>query len=280
MASVIIAAHNEEAVIGRCLAALRASAAGAEVIVAANGCSDNTVEIARSHGSIVVETPVPSKAIALNAGDAIATQFPRIYLDADIVVPLGAVDGLAAVLSQPGTLAAVPARKMDVRASSLGVQAYFAINSLLPAANEGLFGRGMIAISEEGRSRFGDFPILVADDLFLDSLFSASEKAVSRNVEVTVEAPRATADLVRRLIRVRSGNSAMRAAADSGQVRVSVRRADRWAWIRVVVPRRPWLIPAALAYAIITLTADVLILTRRRKSPTWGRDESTRRLRD
>ena len=35
----------------------------------------------------------------------------------------------------------------------------------------------MIALSEEGRARFDAFPTLIADDLFLDSQFSAAEKA-------------------------------------------------------------------------------------------------------
>ena len=52
MASVVIAAHNEEAVIGRTLDALLASAAGhsLEVVVSANGCTDQTVAVASRRG--------------------------------------------------------------------------------------------------------------------------------------------------------------------------------------------------------------------------------------
>src|ERR1700682_6135663 len=87
--SVIIAAHNEEKVLARCLDALLADSRPGEleVLVVANGCTDRTVEIARSYGIVgVIEIPEASKHAALNAGDAAATVFPRAYLDADITI--------------------------------------------------------------------------------------------------------------------------------------------------------------------------------------------------
>ncbi len=64
MTSVVIAAHNEAAVIERCLASLLADAASGEfdVIVVANGCTDNTARLAeRRPGVRVVEIPEASK---------------------------------------------------------------------------------------------------------------------------------------------------------------------------------------------------------------------------
>ena len=46
----------------------------------------------------MVDRPAAGKAGSLNAGDAVLTEFPRIYLDADIVSPAGAVAALADVL--------------------------------------------------------------------------------------------------------------------------------------------------------------------------------------
>ena len=63
----------------------------------------------------------------------------------------------------------------------------------------------MIALSEQGRARFADFPELIADDLFLDSLFTDAEKSQVPEVEVVVQAPFGVRDLVRRLVRVRRG---------------------------------------------------------------------------
>lgn len=276
MVSIVIAAHNEEAVIAACLDALRPDATGAraEVIVSANGCSDRTADIARRHGAIVVDRPEAGKPGALNAADAIATGFPRIYLDADIRVPEGGVAALVRMLDAR-TLAVVPRRRVDVSGRPLAVKCYFAINERLPVFRDGLFGRGMIALSLEGRSRFGEFPPMIADDLFLDSQFSAVEKAEARDVEVVVEAPRTTRALVNRLVRVRRGNAEMRAAAAAGRLTVNVRASDRWAWLRDVVLPHPRLAFAAVPYLAITLIAA----RRARRQPAetaWGRDDSTR----
>jgi hypothetical protein len=154
------------------------------------------------------------------------------------------------------------------------VRAYFSINERLPAFTDGLFGRGMITLSAEGRARFGEFPEMVADDLFLDSLFLPGEKVTVPAVEVTVEAPFTRDDLMRRLIRVRRGNSEMREAARSGDVDVSVRRSDKRAWLHIVV-REPRLLLAAIPYVVITMAA-ARRARRTASSSDWGRDESTR----
>lgn len=275
MVSIVIAAHDEEAVLGPCLDALaRSTGPGDDVIVSANGCTDRTAEIARAHGAVVVELAESGKPGALNAGDAHARGFPRVYLDADILVPTGAVAALARRLEQ-GALAAVPRRKVETAGRPLAVKAYFAINSRVPAFRDGLFGRGMIAVSETGRRRFDRFPSMTADDLFMDSLFSPAEKAEAGDVVVVVEAPRTTRALVNRLARVRRGNAELRAAAAAGEIAASVRPADRWAWLRDVVVPHPHLVFAAVPYLVITVTASLRSRNARRRN-AWGRDESTR----
>ena len=112
MVSVVIAAHNEAAVIGRCLDALLADGLDdLDVTVVANGCTDTTAEVARAHPGVrVIELAQPGKARALNAGDAVAVGFPRVYLDADIPISGAAIRTLAAALeASDGVLAAVPA---------------------------------------------------------------------------------------------------------------------------------------------------------------------------
>ena len=118
MTSVIIAAHNEATVIGRNLDRLLAGSqpGDLDVIVVANGCVDRTADVARARGVRVLELPAPGKSAALNAGDAIATTFPRIYLDADVAATSATVRALTDALSQPGPdraapLAAVRARR-------------------------------------------------------------------------------------------------------------------------------------------------------------------------
>lgn len=281
MISVVIPAHNESSVIERCLDAVLSEFDGAdrpEIVVVANGCSDDTVAKAGSRAGVrVVEITEASKAAALNAGDREASGFPRIYLDADIVVPGGGVGAVAEVLTaRDGILAAAPRRTLNVRGRPVPVRAYFAINQRLPVFETALFGRGMIALSKEARGRFDGFPGLIADDLFLDSLFGADEKTTVPGVEVVVEAPWTTRDLIRRLVRVRRANAAMRAAGRTGEVSATIRPADRWAWLRSVVWRHPGLAPAAVCYVVITFWAASQARLTARLGSRWERDESTR----
>lgn len=275
LVSVIIAAHNEEAVIGACLDALDAQrdCPPLQVIVSANGCTDETAQMASAHGATVVDCVETGKAGALNAADLVATGFPRLYLDADIVLPEDAVaQVLRGFRSSSGILAVAPRRRMNTVGRPLPVRAYYAINDRLPAFSGSLFGRGLIALSEGGRSRFDRFPPMIADDLFVDSLFAEGEKSAAE-LEVIVEAPRRTRDLVARLVRVRRGNSQMR-VTDLGGAQLKVRRSDRWAWLRDVVAPEPQLAFAAIPYVAITVTAE--LLARRARSDGWGKDYSTR----
>ncbi|MBB5786255.1 glycosyltransferase [Jiangella mangrovi] len=279
MPSVVIAAHNEANVIGRCLDALAAQrfSEPIDVVVSANGCTDDTAALAARPGVTVVDRAEAGKPAALDAGDQVATGFPRVYLDADIVVP---PDGIATLVARfgvlPRPLAVVPRRRVNTTGRPWPVKAYFSINDRHPAFRTGLFGRGMIALSEEGRARFETFPALIADDLFLDSRFSAAEKAEMSEVEVVVEAPRTTRDLLRRLVRVRRGNAQLRAAAARGELDLPVRPADRWAWLREVVLREPRRAPAAVPYLVITVAAALLARRPAKDGDAWGRDDSTR----
>jgi len=280
MPSVVIAAHNEENVIGHSLDALLAQKDSGliEVVVSANGCTDRTVARATRPGVIVIDRPEPGKAAALNAGDRAASGFPRLYLDADILVPPGGLAALVSCLAEnPHVLAVVPGRRMDTRGRPWTVRAYFSINEKLPAFRTGLFGRGLIVLSEEGRARFDTFPAMIADDLFLDSQFTVAEKMEVRLVEVMVGAPFTTGDLVRRLVRVRRGNAEMRAAGARGGIVVPVRAAARWSWLHDVVLPNPRLVLAAVPYVVISLIAGVLARRRVRPGEGWGRDDSTRR---
>jgi glycosyltransferase involved in cell wall biosynthesis len=87
-------AYNEAALIKRTLAPLSRAAVDAyiELIVVCNGCTDETADLARDvPGARVLEMAQASKPAALNAGDAAATLWPRLYLDADIQISAEAV---------------------------------------------------------------------------------------------------------------------------------------------------------------------------------------------
>ena len=91
LGSVVIPAHNEASVIERCLSALFTGVASEELdaIVVCNGCTDDTAERARRlpYSVRVLELERAHKPTALRAGDAAAITLPRLYLDADVVLP-------------------------------------------------------------------------------------------------------------------------------------------------------------------------------------------------
>jgi glycosyltransferase involved in cell wall biosynthesis len=112
MVAIIIPAYNEETVIGRTLRGLLEGPAipNLEIIVCCNGCTDRTAEIAREFGHPVrvLETPRGSKTGALNMGDAAASTFPRIYLDADIQLDRRGVARIVEALQSEAALAVAP----------------------------------------------------------------------------------------------------------------------------------------------------------------------------
>jgi glycosyltransferase involved in cell wall biosynthesis len=290
--SVIIPAHNEEALLGRCLHNLLDNARPGEfeVIVVPNGCTDGTAAVARSFPGVrVLDLPGSSKTAALNAGEELATGFPRLYLDADVKISADGVRAIAAVVGspdpdrassaagsypgpgQPALLAAVPRRVVDTTGRPLLIKAYYTINRRLPAYRNALFGRGAIALSAAGRARFDIFPESFADDLFLDSIFEPAEKGEVASAVVLSVPPTRTPELVRRLGRVRAANAALR----SDDARIPRSRSGSWL-IDVVLPR-PWLLPAGACYLVLTLIAEVIARRAATRSIWgWGRDESSR----
>ncbi|TVR32033.1 MAG: glycosyltransferase [Spirochaetaceae bacterium] len=207
MISIIIPAHNEETVIERCLAALLdgAEPGELELIVACNGCSDATAEKARSFGPPVqvIEIAQASKTAAINAAERLATAFPRLYVDADVVLPLSGARAVAETL-QNGHLLASPVADTDLGASSAAVRAFYDIWLRLPY-NRVMVGTGVYALSKEGRARFGEFPPIIADDGYVRSRFAPQERVAVPEAKVRVVAPRTLGDLVRVKTRVRQG---------------------------------------------------------------------------
>ena len=160
--SVVIAAHNEEAVLDRCLdALLRTARTGElEIAVVCNGCTDGTAEVARGFGEdiCVLETPRPPRPRRLNLGDPAVSGFPRFYVDADVLLPLDSVRRIAARLAEGEALAAAPVMSLDLRSSSLAVRAYYRIWAHLPYVREGMIGVGVYALSDDGPATLRGVP--------------------------------------------------------------------------------------------------------------------------
>src|SRR5262245_54962863 len=144
-ASVVIPAHNEATVIGRLLSALpsKTAAGDIQVVVACNGCTDNTADVARGYGATVVEGKHPSKIAALNAADEVAVAYPRLYIDADVLVTGKTVTDLIEALSDGDLLCAAPPSKMDLEGRAWPIRAYFRVWKSVMLAREGYIGSGV-----------------------------------------------------------------------------------------------------------------------------------------
>jgi hypothetical protein len=82
--TILVAARDEEVVIGRTVEALRAAFRDAEVIVADDGSRDRTADIAEAAGAVVLRLPRRGKGQALSAAERAAPPGRLLLCDADL----------------------------------------------------------------------------------------------------------------------------------------------------------------------------------------------------
>jgi GT2 family glycosyltransferase len=92
--SVVIPARNAAHELPRTLGPL----AEVEVVVVANGCSDDTAEVARAHGTKVVELERANRAAARNRGAQEASGDRLLFTDAGVVPSAAWAEALGACL--------------------------------------------------------------------------------------------------------------------------------------------------------------------------------------
>lgn len=268
--AVIVPAYNEAAVIERTLAPLGRTAAEGyfELVVVCNGCTDGTAAVARKFPGVhVVELAEGSKPAALNAGDRVASLWPRLYLDADIRISAAAVLDVLDRLASGDVLAARPASRYDFTGANPLVRSYYRARQRI-RRKPVLWGAGVYGLTEAGHRRFGSFPPLTGDDLFVDDRFGPDEKIVVETEPVVVTTPADVASLLAILRRSRRGVT--EAGADD-------RRPERTgpATARAVVRsiRGPGTAADALVYITLALVAR---WGARGRAAGWERDESSR----
>jgi glycosyltransferase involved in cell wall biosynthesis len=278
-ASVVVPAHNEEAVLGLLLDRLLGSAGPGEfeVVVVANGCTDGTVPLAESYGPAVrvLTTEIPSKRAALRIGDAAATAFPRLYVDADVELGPEDVRRLCAAVAAPGVLAAAPERTFDMTGRAWPVRWYYDVWTRLPEVRRGRFGRGVLAVSAPGHARVAALPAVMADDLAISLAFTEPERVVVRDAAVLIRPPRTAGDLLRRRIRVETGTSQLERTEDRPAASARTSGRDLLALLRAE-PRLAVRLPVFLAFAVLARTRARKAV--RANDEGWLRDESSRRV--
>ncbi len=247
-----------------------------EVIVVCNGCTDRTAQVVTSRFETVIclETPVASKAHALNLGDARATRFPRIYQDADVMLNAEAVGLLATALHGGEFLAASPAMLMNCRHASWPVRSYYDIWQRLPYVREGMIGVGVYALSEQGRRRFDQFPNLIADDGYVRALFQPHERTVVPGCCSEVRAPKKLHGLIK--IKTRSRKGRYQLAQAFPELMTNEPKAYAEALLPLVRSMRLW---ARLAvYLYVNLVTRMLAGRKQAAidARNWERDETSR----
>lgn len=211
--SVLIPAHNEAGYIVACLEAVFASdplpgGMTGELLVLANGCTDATAALARGAeppsgwALSVLEQPEGGKLRALTAGDAAARGDILIYLDADVRVSPELIPQLAEALAD-GAPRYASGRPQVAPARSAMTRAYARLWTRLPFFSRGVPGFGIFAMNRAGRERWGDWPDIIADDIFARLSFAPAERV---QVEASYSWP--MVEGFRNLVRVRRRQNA------------------------------------------------------------------------
>ena len=185
--SVLIPAHNEADWLPACLDALCATdpvAGPVEVIVVANGCTDDTAELARRKAPAfeargwalrVLELAQGSKLGALNAGEAAARGAVLVYLDADVLISPPLLTQLAEALAEdaPRYASGMP----QVTTSGDWVTRHYTrFWQTTGFMTHGVPGFGVFAMNRTGRARWGEWPDIISDDTFARLNFRPEER--------------------------------------------------------------------------------------------------------
>jgi glycosyltransferase involved in cell wall biosynthesis len=269
--SIVVPAHNEEAVLAGNLARLLDGTAPGEfdVIVVPNACTDRTAEVAKEFDVRVVETPVPGKPNAIRIGDELCRTFPRVYLDADVQLRATSVRALVAAAARPGVLACAPVPELDLDGVGPVVRRVHRVHAQLIAPGRALAGVGVYVLTEEGHARVFPMPDVISDDGWVHGSFAPHERAVVPEARSLVRPARTVRSYLNRRVRVRRGNrqlAALGRAAPEGRLRLR-------SLVGLVRGRR---VSPLDGGAYLTVLALDRALTRVRRDTAWGSDASTR----
>ncbi len=212
MATVIVPAHNEATVIEDCLKSITNQPEANHIIVACNGCTDNTVEIVTSKFPQVLclDIKKPSKTNALNEAEKkakeIGVEHPIFYIDADTKLSDSAIKTIIEAMANSEILLSAPTPKIDTSHSSWLVKIYYQVWTQLPYIKEGVIATCSFIVSEEGRKRFDKFADVIGDDGFIRCHFKNKEISNIDNAYIYITAPKDIFSLIKIKTRARLGN--------------------------------------------------------------------------
>lgn len=274
---VVVPAHDEARVIGRCLRALLDGAQVGElrVVVVSNGSGDGTPDVARSvtrPGELVevVEIAQASKVLALRTGLARSDGAPVVVVDADVVVPTTTVRALARAVAEPGVMVAGARPVVDTSRATWPVRRYYRVWQTMPYVRGGVIGTGVFALAAAAVEQIGEFPDVVNDDGWVRRRFAPAQR---RLVEApfTVLSARTAGALTARRARVINGNRVLAgqhgADSDAGTV----------AAVREGLVARRFGVLDAVTFVLVTAVARARAAVRRRRGDSaWSTDATSR----
>jgi glycosyltransferase involved in cell wall biosynthesis len=279
--SVVVPAHDEGRVIDRLLAGLLAGcpADAVEVVVVANGCTDDTAQRARSYAVsaepplTVLELPEPSKVAAIRAGLAHATGDVVAVVDADVRLDWPTLREVAARLrASPGPLVGAPAVAVDTDGCPWPVRSYFRVWTQLPYVRSAMVGSGVFAVNAAGRDRLDRLPEVLNDDAWVRRSFPPDERVTGPG-SFTTFAPRSVLALVRRRTRVDLGNVDLDRLRDDPPAAPNGMR-----YVLAAAKRGELLRRDAATFVAVTLATRGLAAWRRHRGTTqvWSQDRTSR----
>ncbi|MBW8482437.1 glycosyltransferase [Actinomadura parmotrematis] len=183
IAGVVVPAHDEEDLLGACLAAL--APARVPVVVVADACTDGTARLARALGAHVVEIAARNVGAARAAGAAELLRRGARWIattDADTVVPPDWTDAQLACA----------ARGWDAVAGSVTVLDWQGRPGWLPGAfaarygGPGVHGANLGCSARAYRAAGGFRPLRTGEDRALVAALEAAGRRVLHTTEISV----------------------------------------------------------------------------------------------
>lgn len=228
--SLVIPVRDEEAALRRSLPALLRAMEGlrARPIWVCNGCNDDSASVIAMHAGSSAEILVldcPGKTQALQAGDdALGDLFPRLYLDADVILQQDSLPQLLRPLLD-GSADLIAAR---INHATEGVSPLSAAIArcweALPYARQLAF-LGVVGLSAAGRKNWECWPLVTGDDIFVSATVPPERSLIVAEVVALTCPPSNFAGWIRRRARWLKGERELRAMGLSPRALAGQRQA-------------------------------------------------------
>lgn len=270
--SIIVPVHDEAPLLPTTVPPLlRGLDPAVELVFVCNGCVDDSAALLRRLAggrARVIECARAGKPAAIRAGEAVATAFPRVYLDADVWIGGAALTALVAAQREGGWELVSPRLRADTAGAGRLARWVTEVWMTTPHMRRAGF-HCVLSVSRAGRARWGAFPDLTNDDDFITGRVPRERRRILDGVAATIRPPRSFATWVRVRERwVRGGREMARGPGTAHSV-----PGDGMRGIARLLFRRP--LPV-LVYGAAVILARLLARRDRDGAVCWYRDRTSR----